>query len=210
LATYLVAGEASHRVVELNEQHLDGHITEADLLVTEERAEAETLNLGINAHDDQGGYRLHHRETMMAYHAALAAHCTVPAYGFPDTVYGNTAEAMAFSVDAFDTLAWNASMTAEFAAQAAILRDLVGNPFPPVTINPAWLAWSRGTVPKMAQEIYDERKLPVGTLDNARLAVLADALEEEGCTDTAILAHCRQPGEHVRGCWVVDLLLGKE
>ena len=56
---------------------------------------------------------------------------------------------------------------------------------------------------KFAQAIYDDR-------DFDRLPILADALEEAGCTNADILAHCRQPGEHVRGCWVVDLLLGKE
>ena len=56
---------------------------------------------------------------------------------------------------------------------------------------------------KLAQGIYDDRAFD-------RMPVLADALEEAGCYDADILAHCRQPGEHVRGCWVVDLLLGKE
>ena len=48
-----------------------------------------------------------------------------------------------------------------------------------------------------------------GTLDRARLAVLSDALEEVGCTDTALLSHLRSPGPHVRGCWALDLVLGK-
>jgi hypothetical protein len=64
-------------------------------------------------------------------------------------------------------------------------------------------------VRKLAQAAYDDRRLPSGVLDPARLTVLADALEDAGCADAAILAHCRRPGEHVRGCWVVDLLLGK-
>jgi hypothetical protein len=72
-----------------------------------------------------------------------------------------------------------------------------------VTIAPTWLAWNEGTVVKLAKGIYDDRAFD-------RLPVLADALEEAGCHDPAITAHCRQPGEHVRGCWVVDLLLGKE
>jgi hypothetical protein len=49
----------------------------------------------------------------------------------------------------------------------------------------------------------------VGTLDNTRLAVLADALEESGCTSEDVLGHLRGPGPHVRGCWVVDLCLGR-
>ena len=87
--------------------------------------------------------------------------------------------------------------------QAGISRDVFGNPFLSVTINPAWLGWNDSTVQKIAQAIYDERAFD-------RLPILADALEEAGCTNADILGHCRQPGEHVRGCWVVDLLLGKE
>jgi hypothetical protein len=59
------------------------------------------------------------------------------------------------------------------------------------------------TVIALAEAIYDERAFD-------RLPILADALEEAGCTNADILNHCRQPGEHVRGCWVVDLILGKE
>jgi hypothetical protein len=89
------------------------------------------------------------------------------------------------------------------ATQAALLRDLFGSPFrPPPPLNPAWLSWNGGTVVKLAQAAYDERAFD-------RLPVLADALEDAGCTAPDILNHCRQPGVHVRGCWVVDLLLGK-
>jgi hypothetical protein len=91
-----------------------------------------------------------------------------------------------------------------------LLRDIFGPlPFRPVPIDPAWLAWNDGTVPRLAQAAYEHRSLPDGHLDPSRLAVLADALEDAGCTDPDILNHCRTPGVHVRGCWVVDLLLGK-
>ena len=94
--------------------------------------------------------------------------------------------------------------------QCALLRDLFGAvPFRPIPLDPAWLTWSGGQIPRLAQAAYDERELPAGTLDTARLAVLADALKEAGCTDADILNHCRRPGVHVRGCWVVDLLLGQ-
>jgi hypothetical protein len=62
-------------------------------------------------------------------------------------------------------------------------------------------------VRKLAQAVYNDRHLPEGILDSARLAVLADALEEAGCTNPDILTHCRKDGTHVRGCWTVDLLL---
>ncbi len=104
---------------------------------------------------------------------------------------------------------FKSARAAEQVEQCKLLRDIFGNPFRPVTISPAVLAWSDGLVVRLAQAAYEERHLPAGTLDNGRLAVLADALEETGCDNADILAHCRQPGSHVRGCWVVDLLLGK-
>jgi hypothetical protein len=93
---------------------------------------------------------------------------------------------------------------AEHVAQVALVRDLFGNPFRPgPVIDPAWLAWGGGTIPNLAQAIHDDR-----TCD--RLPLLADALEDAGCTDAAILDHCRSEGPHVRGCWVVDAILGKQ
>jgi hypothetical protein len=98
---------------------------------------------------------------------------------------------------------------AEGAAQAAFLRDLFGPlPFCTPALNPAWLTWNAGTVRRLAEAAYQERSVPAGTLDNDRLAVLADALEEAGCGDAGLLEHLRGPGPHVRGCWAVDLLLG--
>jgi hypothetical protein len=60
---------------------------------------------------------------------------------------------------------------------------------------------------KLAQAAYDDRRLPSGLLDNTRLAVLSDALEEADCIEADILCHLRGSGPHVRGCWVVDLIL---
>jgi hypothetical protein len=99
---------------------------------------------------------------------------------------------------------------AEQAAQAALLREVAGNPFRRVALDPSWLSWQGGTVPRQAQAASDERDLPSGHLAPARLAVLADALEDAGCDNLDILAHLRGPGPHVRGCWPVDLLLGRE
>jgi hypothetical protein len=100
--------------------------------------------------------------------------------------------------------------TAESTAQASLFRDIRGNPFrPPPALEPSVLKWNDGVVVKLAQAAYDERVMPEGTLDRARLAVLADALEEAGCDDAEILGHLRGPGPCVRGCWVVDLILQK-
>jgi hypothetical protein len=88
-------------------------------------------------------------------------------------------------------------------SQGNLLRCIIGNPFSPVAVHQDWLAWNAATVSRLAQPIYEERAFE-------RLLMLADALEEAGCTNLDILMHCRNPGDHVRGCWVIDLLLGKE
>jgi hypothetical protein len=90
----------------------------------------------------------------------------------------------------------------------ALLRDMVGNPFRPVTVNPAVLAWNDAVIVRLARAAYEERHLPSGELDLQRLAVLADALEEAGAP-AELVAHLRSPGPHVRGCFAVDLCLGK-
>jgi hypothetical protein len=96
-----------------------------------------------------------------------------------------------------------AARAGERARQAHLVRDLFGNPFRPAPrVDPTWLAWNGGTVRKLAEGIYAERAFD-------RLPILADALEDAGCTDAALLSHCRSAGEHMRGCWPVDLLLGK-
>jgi hypothetical protein len=102
-----------------------------------------------------------------------------------------------------------ASPDQEHRAQAELLRGMFGNPFRPVALDAAWLALHGGAAGKLAQAVYEERELPSGQLDAARLAVLADMLEEAGCADAEILGHLRWPAPHVRGCWAVDLLLGK-
>jgi hypothetical protein len=105
-----------------------------------------------------------------------------------------------------------AAITAEERqAQAAFLHCLVGNPFHPVAVSRAAVsAWNGGTARRLADLAYEERRIPEGTLDPARLRVLADALEDAGCTDAGLLGNLRGPGPHVRGCWAVDLLLGNE
>ncbi len=83
---------------------------------------------------------------------------------------------------------------------ACYLRDIFGNPFHSIAFIPNWLT---PQVVALAQAIYDDRAFD-------SLPILADALEEAGCTNTDILNHCHQGGRHVRGCWVVDLILGKQ
>jgi hypothetical protein len=90
----------------------------------------------------------------------------------------------------------------EEAAERALVHDVFGNPFRPAALDPAWLAGAGGSARPIAQVIYDRRRFE-------DLPVLADALEEAGCANADILHHCRAPGAHARGCWVLDLVLGR-
>jgi hypothetical protein len=93
-------------------------------------------------------------------------------------------------------------------AQAPLVRDIFA-PSPPPTVDASWLAWHGGLVARLALAAYQERHLPSGLLDNDRLLVLADALDEAGCADPVLLGHLRSRGGHVRGCFVIDALMGR-
>lgn len=83
---------------------------------------------------------------------------------------------------------------------AADLRELFGNPFYPVEFDPHWRT---SEVVDVARGIYEDRAFE-------QMPILADAFMDAGCEDFEIITHCRRPGPHVRGCWVVDAILGKE
>ena len=85
-------------------------------------------------------------------------------------------------------------------SQAELVREVIGNPFRPVACDPTWRT---ADVIGVARGIYEDRAFD-------RLPLLADALMDAGSDDAEMLAHCRSPGPHVRGCWVVDLVLGKK
>jgi hypothetical protein len=121
---------------------------------------------------------------------------------------GWTAAAAAFH--ARGLVRWNAGPDAaeqeaaerqERGAQFALLRDLTGRDPRRNRLRPAWVLHKGGTLRKFARAIYDSR-----AFDD--LPILADALEDAGCADASMLYHCRRAGPHVRGCWVIDLLLG--
>jgi hypothetical protein len=99
-----------------------------------------------------------------------------------------------------DPSAWKA----EQRRQCNVLRDLFANPLQPrARIDPSWLEGRRGIVLDIAQSIYERCRFE-------ELPILADALEDAGCTDRAILEHLRGPGPHFKGCWCLDLLLTRE
>jgi hypothetical protein len=131
--------------------------------------------------------------------AAVAAQSDFSDEG--DASQYSAADLIAIAADNGDdgSSAGNAAFERELAAQCGLLRDIFGNPCRPVRLDPRWRT---PAVKALAQAFYEERRFQ-------DLPILADALEEGGCDNAAMLSHCREPGEHVRGCWALDLLLGK-
>ncbi len=80
------------------------------------------------------------------------------------------------------------------------IREVFGNPFRPITFSPSWRT---STAVTLAKQMYESR-------DFGAMPILADALQDAGCDCADVLDHCRGPGPHVRGCWVLDRVLGKE
>jgi hypothetical protein len=182
----------SRQAVELAERSTDELVSDLELSAVSAEAE-EAFKESLT--DDEGKYV---SDDDPQFHAASAA-------SFASRPWRLGAEHFSVILKG----AWDASPVRpaqERAAQAAMLRDLIGNPFRPAALAPTWLV---PPVLSLARAAYDERQLPEGTLDPTRLAVLADALEDTGCTNADVLGHLRGPGPHVRGCWVVDLLLGE-
>jgi hypothetical protein len=108
--------------------------------------------------------------------------------------------AVSWSAATAGAAAMSTAWEREVSNQAALLRDIFGAlPFRPMSLDARWRTFD---VLPIAQAIYDGRAFDL-------LPILADALEGAGCSDPEILNHCRQPGDHVRGCWVLDLLLDK-
>jgi hypothetical protein len=107
------------------------------------------------------------------------------------------ADVAAEAADNDGGLAWSVDRDKERAAQCGLIREIFGNPFRPAAMQPHW---NSEKVRKIARGIYDENAFD-------RLGALGNALEKAGCDNDQILAHCWQPNGHVRGCWVVDLIL---
>jgi hypothetical protein len=187
---HLLVDVRSRRVIEAAEQFIEGEVSREVL--------ATAITSAIEAREDlfapSETYGVEWRAAHAATKAGSCALITTKEFNRDAWIYA--AEETSWQVRyAHET---------EGGEHASLLRDLFGPlPFRPETIKSDWPAWQGGTIPQLAQAIYEERRFH-------DLPVLADALEEAGCDNADILAHCRQPGEHVRGCWVVDLLLGKE
>jgi hypothetical protein len=187
---HLLRDERSQVAVKVAERYADGTATRQELHDSREAA-GKAAGLGHFGGDDSWGRDSFAAGTETPAKAAAWAVCSI---GLTIEVSDATATAAAPT--------W-LDRKQEWIAHAGVLRDIFGNPFHPVTLDPTWLLWNNANVPKIAQAIYDDRAFD-------RLLILADALEQAGCDQADILNHCRSDGSHARGCWVVDLVLGKK
>jgi hypothetical protein len=192
----LLADERSRRAVEAAERFADGALSAKAL-----RAAASAAQAAIDSVQDErrGGMRkagsVYRNAAVMT---ADAAWRTAEQWRFTSARVALIAQR--------STAFTRSALARTLREQAALLRDVLGDPFRPVALKPAWRT---PDVRALARAAYEERALPAGTLERPRLAVLADALEEAGCSDKEVLGHLRGPGPHVRGCWALDAILAK-
>jgi hypothetical protein len=135
------------------------------------------------------------RRIASAVYYATARNAWESAWNAPQLVV----EALIYQAGGPTAKGWEIVDVNEHSGQASALRDLFGTSLPRTPLDPLW---QTSGVVSIAQRIYEERAFDA-------LPILADALEDASCTDVSILSHCRCDGPHFRGCWVVDLLLGK-
>jgi hypothetical protein len=192
---HLLPDERSREAVKVTERFVDGRATEAEL-----QQASDTARAALEAHlDARGGPNEASGPSTALILTDLEGG---GAYGIAHGVTTWTARALWKTSDRYE------EYHAEFhQRQPRSLRDIFGNPFQPVSLDPSWVT---PDVLALAQAVYEDRVLPAGTLAPDRLAVLSDALQDAGCGDATILSHCRSSLPHYRGCWVVDLLLGKQ
>jgi len=156
--------------------------------------------------DDLNGFSRKAKERCLELFRALAA-AHDSAVSFDPNVLGEDVNATKSDDDLADH--WSFSIeelqaalppSAAMWVRLELLRELVGNPFREIGVDPAWLMWQGGIVARLAQAAFEERRLPDGTLDPANLGLVADALEDAGCADADLLGQLRGPGPHVSGC----------
>jgi hypothetical protein len=193
--------DAARRLVELAEACADGAATEEELEAV--NASVEFAAMETQYHGKVGAGRQFSARDVDALNAArsLVGLCeTGSVYSIArNTADDPAADFMLYPESGFPFRRVPRDET-EWALREKLLRDIFGNPFRPVAFDPAWRT---STVLSLASQMYESR-------DFGAMPILADALQDAGCDNEDVLGHCRGPGPHVRGCWVVDLVLGKE
>jgi hypothetical protein len=208
---HLMRARRSRKAIEVVERHADGGATETELAAAREAAVLvsdldQAAMAAMYAADRPWPPPLRNLEALVkcvVFHASNAVAWAVYPEPSVTALCGSSAELT--GTEDSNTTGYIVIREREEAAQVALLRDAIGNPFRQFSLDASWLT---PTVVRLAQTAYDERLLPSGELDRERLAILADAVEDAGCADRQILDHLRGPGPHVRGCFALDLVLG--
>lgn len=191
--------ERSRRAVEVAERCADGKVDREEMEVAARGAYLAATDVRAYDNDDLAAPEYAALNTIGVYDATGAITTMTPSF-FALNAAENAATSIANRANVERPEGRNRAFRTETLAQAELFRDIFGNPLRPVFLDPSWLTF---TVTSLTAAIYADRAFD-------RMPILADALEDAGCTNQDILAHCRSGGEHVRGCWAVDLLLGKE
>jgi hypothetical protein len=195
---HLLTDDRSRTLVDATERFVDDPVSDESCRAYETfyaAYEAGELKDGVLGNTHEAVENAAHRGIMAALTVAIGA---ADAIGFVAGAAVPVATPDEWSPE--KTAAWEGAAKAEKVIQARLVRDIIGNPFRPSRLDRSRLT---PQVVQLAEAIYDERAFD-------RLPELAQALEDAACAERAILDHCRQSGPHVRGCWVVDLLLGKD
>jgi hypothetical protein len=173
------------------ERFADGAATADELAAAQASARARAEELLAGQRDDDGAW---------AGNALCSAKAGAGSGDGAVNAAIITARAVRWAPPQTDTAGRASREAAERAAQCDVVRDIFGNPFRRFTAKTAWLT---STVAAMTLEVYESQ-------DFTPMPILADALQDAGCQDEQFLSHCRGAGTHVRGCWVIDLLLAKK
>jgi hypothetical protein len=182
----LLADKQFREAIEVAERYADGDTTKKQLEALHNRCHKLASTPLRNTRTDP-----------MTSTAEIAATDCLRADPVEAAMYGAWYAALAEArTDSANGRAWKVVR----AEQATLIREIFENPYRwPLTLDPEWLT---STVVALARQMYKSR-------DFSAMPILADALQDAGCDNADILDHCRGPGAHVRGCWVVDLVLAK-
>ncbi len=203
---HMLAEEPSRKAVEVAERWVDGLATRQE--VTQAHTEAFDTSLNYERYADQElrvhGYYYDAKTTSEIAArrcAANVAKLSLDVHAIWNIAYDAATAAARDAIPnsarrATQSRVWNSARDLELANQCDLIRDIFGYPF---EAAPFEQRWKSGDVVAIAKRIYEQNRFQ-------DLPILADALEESGCDEDAILRHCREDVQHVKGCWVVELL----
>jgi hypothetical protein len=189
---HLMADPRSRHAVEVAEAFVDGSAGDGERgAAMREANEAERDALRVRLESERG----------ISPRFFLAAHAATSACGTPGEFATNAVRSILWACGeiACDPESALGGLDHERAAECITIRDMFGNPFKPTQFDPSWRT---ETAVALARKMYESRDFSV-------MPIMGDALQDAGCPDEDILNHCRSPGVHVRGCFVVDLVLSR-